>query len=249
MSLHEFWTKWKGKLDDSLRKRGIAGTARVAAALAKRTLIERCHPWNAWNPLYRYLDKRFDRKRGVDTAGLFRLPELESDPRFKYSEVYDPTPAAIFSRLMRRINVDLSRFVFIDFGCGKGKVLLLAAELPFKQIIGVELSSKLMQVAEENLRSHLSRTRTVGNPIRLACMDASEFQLPREATICYFYNPFKEEVMRKVLENIRRSLAAVPRELYVLYLYPIHHALFEESRFLTPVKKTAWYAIYKASCA
>jgi tRNA1(Val) A37 N6-methylase TrmN6 len=142
--------------------------------------------------------------------------------------------------------VDYGKFVFIDFGCGKGKVLLLAAELPFKQIIGVELSSELICVAAENLKSYVRRTR-MSNVFHLNCMDASEYRIPHEPAIFYFYNPFRAEVMRKVLENIRGSLAAAPREIYLVYLNPVDRSLLDESGFLTPVKLTYWYSIHTVS--
>ena len=83
----------------------------------------------------------------------------------------------------------------------------------------------------------------------MECVNAAEFQFPREPVICYFYNPFQEVVLRKVLENMRRSLAAAPREIYILYLNPVHRCLLDDSGFLTPVKRTPWYSIHKASGA
>jgi SAM-dependent methyltransferase len=232
------WTKWKGKALRSLRTRGLAGTLIFAAALAKRIL---CQRWT----LYR--DARFDQRFAVDTAGILYLPELQSDPRFRYSNGYAPTPRSRFRRMMRRLDVDYSKFLFIDFGCGKGRVLVLAAELPFQQIIGIELSSQLIRVAEDNLRSYLGPRRC--HTIQLACTDAGEFPIPGEPAIYYFYDPFQAEMMRKVLENIRRSLAATPRETYVLYFTPKHQHLLDECGFLTPIKQAPWYSIYKSSAS
>jgi hypothetical protein len=239
------WTRWKGKTVRSLRERGVLGTVQRAAALVKRLLFERWLLYHLSNPWDRYLDKRFDRRFAVDTAGFLDLPELKSDPRFKHAVNYGPTPRSVFFRMLRRLDVDYSSFVFIDFGCGKGKVLLLAAELPFKQIIGIELSSKLFRVAENNLRNYLG-PRTC-NAVQLVCMDASEYGIPEERAIYYFYNPFTAEVMTPVLENIRRSLAATPRETYVVYFNHVLKSLLDESGFLTPIKHTSLYSIYRAS--
>jgi len=245
MSFTGFWTKWVGKLLSSLRERGVAGTARRAAALAGHIIVERWRRYQRWNPWYHYLDKRFDRRFAVDTAGMVNLPELKTDPRFKYAVNYRPTPRSLFFRMLRRLDVDYSSFVFIDFGCGKGKVLFLAAELPFKRIVGIELSSKLFRVAENNLRNYLG-PRTC-NAVQLVCMDASEYEIPEERAIYYFYNPFTAEVMNPVLENIRRSLAATPRETYVVYYNHELKRLLDESGFLMPIKQTSLYSIYKAS--
>ena len=83
--------------------------------------------------------------------------------------------------------------------------------------------------------------------LQLVCLDAVQYRIPDKPSLWYFYNPFQEEVMRKVLENIRRSLAAVPREAYIVYLKPVHRSLMDESGFLTPIQQNSWLAIYKAS--
>jgi len=231
-----------------LRERGVLGTVKRAAALVKRCVTDRWLLYHLSSPWDRYMDKRFDRRFAVDTAGLLDLPELKFDPRFRHAVNYRPTPRPVFFRMLRRLDVDYSSFVFIDFGCGKGKVLFLAAELPFTRIVGIELSSKLFRVAENNLRNYLG-PRTC-NAVQLVCMDASEYEIPEGRAIYYFYNPFTAEVMRKVLENIRRSLAATPRETYVVYFNHVLKDVLDESGFLMPIKQTRLYSIYKASvCA
>src|ERR1035437_3134747 len=143
MSFVDLWKKWKHRALSSVRKRGLVGTVIRVPWVAKQMLSARwdCYHWD--NPWYRYLDRRFDQRFAVNTAEVVELPELQSDPRFKYAVDYGPTHRSIFFHMLRQLSVDYSKFVFIDFGCGKGKALLLAAELPFQQIIGIELSSKL----------------------------------------------------------------------------------------------------------
>ena len=41
---------------------------------------------------------------------------------------------------------------FVDVGSGKGRVLCCAARYPVKQVVGVDLSEALCQVARENAR-------------------------------------------------------------------------------------------------
>lgn len=236
-ALLDFLWLWKGKLVRSLRLRGVLGTVRYAAFRAGRWVADR------W---IRYRDERFDRRFGINTAGDSELPDWHSDPRFQYSIPYWPTPPSVFFRALRHIDADFSNFVFIDFGCGKGKVLLLAGELPFKRVIGVEMSPVLIRVAEDNLRACRNRTRRC-NAFELVCADAAEYQIPHEPAVYYFYNPFRAEAMGKVLDRIRRSLAAVPREAYVVYVNPVHQNLLDESGFLTPMKRTSWYSIYRVS--
>ena len=246
MSFVSFWILWTGKVVRSIKKRGVAGSINFAATLAKRDISARWINFPYENPWCRYLNARFDRQFGVDTASMITLPELQTDPRFKNAHIYAPTPRFLFRHVLRQIHVDYEKFVFIDIGCGKGKVLLLASELPLKRIIGIELSAELIRVAEDNLRSCLGR---MGKQDRaeLVCVDAAEYQFPHEPAIFYFCNPFELEVMSKVLDNIRHSLAEVPREVYVVYLNPELHSLLDESGFLIPIKRTTWYSIHKSS--
>ena len=244
MSLNAFWMKWKGRTVNSLRIRGVPGTVKHAIVICKLLLIHRWKlyfVWSPWNPWYCYLDKRFDRRFAVDTAGVSILPEHHADSRFNG---YSPTPHSFFFRLLDQVDVDYSEFTFIDFGCGKGKVLLLAAQLPFKQIIGVELSSTLIRIAEDNLKSYRGTLRC--KTIQLVRSDVRDFQIPEECAIYYFWDPFEAEPMQKVLQNIGSSLAAAPREIYILYFIPVHRKLLDEAGFLTRVKEASWYCIYKA---
>ena len=232
MSLLELWMRWKGRALVSVRKRGLAGTVRLFPGLVAASF--RGDP-----------DKRFDRRFHVDTAGILKPIELQSDPRFKDSNWYAPTATTSFFRMLRQIKVDFRKFVFIDFGCGKGKALLLASQLPFKQIVGIELWPELFSVAEKNLKSYSGKRQC--SEFRLHQMDASEFPIPSEPGIYYFFDPFREEVMRKVLDNMRRSLAAAPRESYVVYCEPERPDILDQSGFLTLLKQTPHYSIYKAS--
>jgi SAM-dependent methyltransferase len=235
MSFYDVWVRWKDKGVRSFRQRGVVGTLKLALARANEDLSCR------WR---HYRNELFDRRFEVDTAGTLILPELQSDPLFKYGNAYAPTPRSLFFRMLRKLEVDYSKFLFIDFGCGKGKALLLAGDMPFKQIIGIEISSKLIRVAEENLKTYRSRTRQ-RDVFQLFCMDAGEYPIPQEPAIYYFANPFQAEVMRKVLENIRRSHAAMPREGYIVYLDPVLQALLDGCGYLAPVKKAALYSIWK----
>lgn len=227
------WMKWKGHAVSSIRKRGFVGTVLYLPAFVRASI--RGDP-----------NKRFDRRFHVDTAGIILgPPELQSDPRFVHSNWYGPTANNTFSLIMREFCLDFREFVFIDFGCGKGKALLLASRLPFRQIVGIELWPELFSVAEKNLKSYTGKRQC--KTVRLLQMDASEFPIPSEPAVYYFNNPFREHVMRKVLDNLRRSIAAAPREAYVVYLELKQPELLDQSGFLTLLKRTPLYSIYKAS--
>ena len=55
------------------------------------------------------------------------------------------------------------RDVFVEFGCGKGRVVHQAARRPFRRVVGVEISPVLAEAARSGLaaRSHQHRCRDV----------------------------------------------------------------------------------------
>ena len=40
---------------------------------------------------------------------------------------------------------------FVDIGCGKGKVLLIASEFGFKKITGIDIMQKLLKISKKNI--------------------------------------------------------------------------------------------------
>lgn len=172
--------------------------------LAARWNLDRvCYRIWRYNPrgLYRlYQHHRFDRERSVNTRGY-------GDPR------YEPTPAATFLRILESLDIDFARYLFIDIGSGKGKALLLAAAFPFRRIIGVERFPEFHDIAERNL-SAVPR-------VELVCRDAVDYDFPDEPSVVYLFNPFGEELLARLAENIEGSLARAPRSLFIVYYAPI----------------------------
>ena len=70
---------------------------------------------------------------------------------------YQPTEPALFTEMMASLNIDFQDFTFIDLGSGKGRVLLMAADYPFRRILGVELLPALHRVARQNLSASCQR--------------------------------------------------------------------------------------------
>ena len=63
---------------------------------------------------------RFDRRAGIRTAGPVSLRELGLSP--ETSVRYEASPIGFFHSLIRKLDIDYSRTVFIDLGSGKAQV-------------------------------------------------------------------------------------------------------------------------------
>ncbi|HEY4051737.1 MAG TPA: class I SAM-dependent methyltransferase [Acidobacteriaceae bacterium] len=159
----------------------------------------------------------FDRRFGVDTSGLIFPEDLSSGSRnHLFSSEYIGVPPSLFRSLISALEIDHSRFTFLDLGSGKGRALMLASEFPFHEVIGVELSPDLHEVACRNLLQFRSSAQRC-EALRSVRGDATQFPLPGGPLVLYMWNPFCEPVFLQVLENLENSLRQDPRDVYVLY--------------------------------
>jgi hypothetical protein len=192
----------------------------------------------------RRLDHGFDSKFGVITKACISLDELGiSGGNAKFGTFYEAIRPTEFDEIINCIRIRHEEFFFIDFGSGMGRALLLASDLPFKKIVGIEFSRRLHQTALENICRYKSESQKCRN-IESICMDATQYRIPREKAVFFFYNPFKGAAMEKVLDNIQKSLEKNPREAFILYYNPVCIELFNGSAF-EELKVAKRYAVFR----
>jgi len=173
-------------------------------------------------------------------ATLAGSPYYASDP-WLFAEIMQALTAP-------QIKIPFEEFTFIDLGSGKGRALLMAAEHPFRRIIGVELIPELHQACLENVRafgqSNGRSGRLEAPCVEALCIDARDFQYPLEPLVVYLFNPFPEPVFAAVLSSLGQSARENPRPIYVAYRYIEHEQLLAESDWLTKIAGTEQWAIY-----
>jgi hypothetical protein len=225
------------------RNRGLVGASWFLRTVVRRTLAHRWLLWHLLGAWWLYLNRRFDRRNDVNTAGISDLPE--GDPRFRDALEYGPTPERVFRAIIRSIPVDYSRFCFVDVGAGKGKGMMMASRFGFKQIVGVELSENHVAAARENFRRYQPRLAAGAPPFEMHCVSVLDFELPTEPIVFYLFNPFRIQVMREFLTMVRRSLAEHPRDCYLAYYNPVLRGLLNNLPFLRVVSHSPLYSVYK----
>lgn len=165
-----------------------------------------------------YFDYWFDLMHGVDTcAARFHdnTSDIGSDDK-KTAIRYEATPVNAVRSILKKLPVNHPHYTFIDYGSGKGRVLLMASEYPFKSVIGVELSKRLHLTAENNLRSCRYFNQRCAR-VKSLCADAAEFKLPSYPLVVFFFTPFLGAVMDRVIGNIQESLKVNPRPIHIVY--------------------------------
>jgi hypothetical protein len=212
------------RLASSLQRDGFRATASLCAKNV-------AHEWRS------YLDSRFDRQFGTDTSGRIELASLSTVGTNRENGVYyESTPTGIFKYVMRNIPLAHEEFVFVDLGSGKGRTLLLASDYPFRRIIGVEFAKELHEIACRNIAIYHERMRRTTCVTSSLCMDAAEFNFPADPFFLFLYNPFWEPVMRAVLQNLERSLAANTRKVMVVYYNPLSSSVFNQQGVFTTTR-------------
>ena len=195
----------------------------LAPLLNRRPVRFRLQRWpgaflfygRGWELLHPY-----DFENDTDTSG-FVLPE-ESDNNSVTpgrNNPYAGSQPSIIREALKTIP-GLETFTFIDLGCGKGRPLLVASEFPFRRLIGVELSSPLAQVAQENV-DRMLRRHPERSPVQIENCDATTFAFPSGNLVVFLYNPFGQEVIRRVIANLEQALATPERSVFVVYYNPV----------------------------
>jgi SAM-dependent methyltransferase len=152
--------------------------------------------------------------------------------------------------MLRNLPVsDVSRYTFIDMGSGKGRMLLLAAELPFRRIVGVEFASDLSALARKNAKNYRNSNQAWFQ-IEPLNMDATQFEFPPEPSIIYFFYPFERFVMEPVIRNLDRSLGERPRDVILVYFNPVLSDVVEAASNLRVYARTNYfgspYIVYRS---
>jgi hypothetical protein len=231
---------WRWWNDIAARKGRAVATRRLLSAL-----VEFVRDSTPERRRQRYGDAGFDWDHRVNTTSAAvgwrdRLLGVFHSP-------YQPTESGLFHEMIEALSArdgfDFCRFIFIDLGSGKGRTLLMAADYPFRRIVGVELLPGLNQIAQENLRQYKCASQKCF-AVESVCGDAADFSFPNEPMVLFFFNPFPEPGLRRVIANLERSLREHPRVVYVLYHNPLLEQVVSESGSLKKLWATHQYAAY-----
>jgi SAM-dependent methyltransferase len=169
----------------------------------------------------------------VRTSGLVAGRHLKSGHLHdRHATAYYGVAPSVFRALIRRWQKSrpgcaLEEISFIDVGAGMGRAMLLAAELPFRQVVGVELNPTLGRIGRKNLAVWRAsgRART---PMKLVCGDAVEFPLPEGPCLAFLFNPFGAPVMRRLLAAWRKVLIGRAGELDLIYVNNEQECVLEQ---------------------
>jgi len=181
-------------------------------------------------------DWHYDATYGFDTYSWVPVDKLDvSDSQKKHAVLYQATRVIPLRRLFKKLNIpkDCS---FIDIGCGKGRVLLLAAEYGFEEVKGVEFSSHLTEIANKNIATYKAQFSSI-TFFDVINIDAADYKFDNIEDVFFLYNPFDEVILKKVLDNICESLKQYNRRVWMIYANAVHRELIEKTMKIVSIEE------------
>jgi precorrin-6B methylase 2 len=194
--------------------------------------------WSLKNSIReRFYINWFDKPLGILTEGNILSDELGHTSHLFHE--YCPTDYHSIRHVLGSLKIKSGEGAFLDFGSGLGRVVIQAALHPFRRVIGIDISPKLNIIAQENIEKSMKRFRCKN--VQIITSDAAEFDIPNDVTVIYFYNPFRGEVLHRVMANIHQSLNRHPRLLRVVCNVPPSQSEFEEE-----IQEASWLKLKKS---
>ncbi len=225
---------FRKKVATLVRGRGVAGACAHVLEVIKNDLEEWLEERSSLAQ-----EAEFDRRRGVHTSARIDPKTLSvigshRASAVRYQPISEDSFRTLLARLIDLVGAALPLYRFIDMGCGMGKVLLLAAEHPFRQVIGVEFAPDLVAICEKNLREDRAALQRRCHTMTVVLADAADFCFPRCPLVVFLYNPFGPDVLAPLLNNLCCVERSGAYEDFVVYHNAQHAQLLQAAGF-TPV--------------
>jgi SAM-dependent methyltransferase len=162
----------------------------------------------------------FDKRYSTDTTTRIDHEDLEiSDPEAREcATIYRTAPERFIRYLISNLRIDYREYDFVDIGCGKGRVLLIASNYSFRSISGIEISPPAYAVAKKNLQIYKCIKQKCFN-IHIHNQEARRFEPTIANTVYYFFEPFDKRVLGTVLAKIALRLKGQGKAIYIVCVW------------------------------
>lgn len=188
--------------------------------------------WNFWLAAFTiWHEVKGERKYHLNSIGLDKLRSLSiKSDNLAHASIYQASNYYILEKGLNYLASINENNNITDFGCGKGRVLVVAAYFGFKNITGVDFAKALCISAEQNIQK--AKLHYPSTEFNIICDDVVNYKIKKEQNVFFFFNPFDETVMLEVIKNILASLKEKSRKVYVMYVNPVHKEIFLSAGFV-----------------
>lgn len=158
-------------------------------------------------------EQQFDKLLHINTIG-----EQYGFPKLAHYHRYEPTPYAGLEQLFTQYDLPENP-VFIDMGCGKGRVPIYIHHKFHTPAIGIEMDAGFYAEAEHNKESYCRKNGSQ-NAISFVHTIAENYKIQPCDNVFFFFNPFSIKIFRTVIHHIWESFEQNMRDIHIILYYP-----------------------------
>lgn len=152
--------------------------------------------------------------------GLIKSPYLDAQKIIKHgpyvhcANYYQPIRARPFNQVLKTIRPNTA-LNFVDVGAGTAKSFFIVAEHGFKNIRGVELVPRLVDVAKKNIEKFKGNYPEVR--FEVVCEDVLNTEFREGDGVFLMNDPFYGEAFDHFVDKILRHHQQVSHEILLIY--------------------------------
>lgn len=152
-------------------------------------------------------EKFLDNKYNINTY------ERDDSSEDRDHRAYEPTPYNILDLIVDNYLIKESDNV-VDMGSGKGRAAIYLSNKLKCKVTGVEYDNKIYNCSINNLNS----TNLICN-VNFINISAENYLVKDDDTVFFFFNPFSEVILSRVIDNIIKSYYTKIRDIKLIFYY------------------------------
>ena len=187
--------------------------------------------WNIWMAFFMLYDNiRGSLKYGSNTFAPVELKNLTIiDGDKKEGSRYEAVSFYMLEQLFSAFRKISGCTSIVDLGCGKGRVMMVAAHYGFKEITGIDFATELCDQAVLNMKK--KQEQFPGIVWRVINQNVENYEIAPGDSVFFLFNPFNQSVLKNFLMKLNISCDQFPRTVYFLYASPQYQKLFLDNGY------------------
>ena len=145
------------------------------------------------------------------------------DPSF--GNRYEPTSYKTLKHLLKYARNKGFNSI-LDIGCGYGRPLIVAKEVGFSNLYGVDISEKLIEICNKNLEKLKIKAQ-------IKRCYAIHYEIPNEDLVIFMFNTLKEERLSLIIDKLKKR----KNQYLIIYANPEHPNCFPSKPIYVNINK------------
>lgn len=177
----------------------------------------------------------------IKTSGIQQI-----DDKFYHYNRYEPTDYRALDLLFSNYDL-LETDSIVDFGSGKGRLMFYINYEFNSKVTGIEMNFNYIRESLENKENYLKKYKKKEDKITFLNILAEDYEVSKEDTKFYFFNPFSIQIFMKVIDNILDSVDDYYRKIDIVLYYPSEDYIYylENNTAFTFKKEVDVSKLYK----